>query len=166
MNLVQYRDLAQRTSNPASPHRLAVAALGLVGETAEMIAEEDESKLVLELGDVMWYVAELASIMGAEIPASDSLALTYTGWSTYRLSTELVVQTGSLADYVKKVVGHGHTLYPGKVLAHLDTIVQVLQWIATRQKISFEDALERNIDKLRKRYPDGFQTEKSITREV
>jgi NTP pyrophosphatase (non-canonical NTP hydrolase) len=166
MDLVEYRSLAQRTANPSSPNRLAVAALGLVGETAELIAEEDTSSITLELGDVMWYVAELSTIMGGEIPSSDSFAVIYKNLSSYRLCIELVVQTGGLADYVKKVVGHGHGMDPSRILSYLDAIVQILRWLANRQQFSFEGALEQNIDKLRRRYPDGFQTEKSISREV
>jgi len=165
MELTDYQELASRT---ASQHpmmlRLAVAGLGLAGETAELIGEEDPTKLPLELGDVMWYVAEIATCLGLKLSSSDSNTIQYSKMSSYNLSNELVVQTGTLADYIKKVVGHGHALVPGKVQVCLDGIIQNLQWICHRQGIDFDTCLEQNIDKLRKRYPEGFSTIQSIHR--
>jgi NTP pyrophosphatase (non-canonical NTP hydrolase) len=75
----RYQEQAQRTARLDLPHRdrLAVAALGLVGEAAE-VSEKikkflghghglDPLEVLEELGDVIWYVAEMTSLMGAEL---------------------------------------------------------------------------------------------------
>lgn len=74
MNLNEYQQRAQRTARKDHPMRLAVAALGLVGEAgecSELVKKHvghghglDSVKLCAELGDVLWYVAELASAAG------------------------------------------------------------------------------------------------------
>jgi NTP pyrophosphatase (non-canonical NTP hydrolase) len=73
MNFDEYQNWAHRTSNEMLTQREGkiAAALGLTGEAGE-VAElvkkwfahghpEDKDKLVKELGDVLWYVAEMAS---------------------------------------------------------------------------------------------------------
>lgn len=74
-----YQEQAQRTARTEMPYRdrLAVAALGLVGEAAEVSEavkkhighghELDTLAMLEELGDVLWYVAEMAAILGAEL---------------------------------------------------------------------------------------------------
>jgi NTP pyrophosphatase (non-canonical NTP hydrolase) len=76
--LDEYQKLAARTSNAdLSYQRLAVSALGLVGEAAEateMVKKHighghalDKEKLTAELGDVMWYVADLCTLLGIDM---------------------------------------------------------------------------------------------------
>ena len=108
MTLNEYQSLAQRTRNKGlSPDgHLLNGCLGLSGEVGEVCdlvkkcfyqdGRDIWAKLREEIGDVMWYVAEVVSAMGWDM-----------------------------------------------------------------------DAVAReNIDKLRARYPEGFEAEKSLHREV
>jgi NTP pyrophosphatase (non-canonical NTP hydrolase) len=66
-----YQQLAFRTSNRESEDRTTVSVLGLVGEAGEVVEmykkhlghghQMDSEKLKKELGDVLWYIADLAS---------------------------------------------------------------------------------------------------------
>jgi NTP pyrophosphatase (non-canonical NTP hydrolase) len=77
MNLNEYQQRAQRTAQPGHPQRPHIAAMGLAGEAGEVVDllkkhlghghELDRDKLRKELGDVLWYVAELASCYGMEL---------------------------------------------------------------------------------------------------
>lgn len=72
------RQLAPRDSDSllgdVQPARLLIAALGLAGEAGEFADEVkkraghghdlDRAKLIKELGDALWYVAECASALG------------------------------------------------------------------------------------------------------
>ena len=74
-----YQEQAQRTARTEMPYRdrLAVAALGLVGEAAEVSEKVkkflghghdlDTLDMLEELGDVLWYIAEMTTILGAEL---------------------------------------------------------------------------------------------------
>ena len=57
-------------------------------------------------------------------------------------------ESGEAIDIVKKWMAQGHELAEA----------------ATALDISLEDILQANIDKLKMRYPDGFETKKSLVR--
>lgn len=73
MKLTEYQISAHVTSNQALNHEqgLAMASMGLAGETGEVVDELkkilyhgkplDLDKLAKEIGDVLWYVAELCT---------------------------------------------------------------------------------------------------------
>ena len=70
----EYQHLAERTADKANPKRLEIGSLGLGGEAGEVLDiikkhvghghDLDKEKLKRELGDVLWYVAEIASTCG------------------------------------------------------------------------------------------------------
>jgi NTP pyrophosphatase (non-canonical NTP hydrolase) len=76
MNLADYQDAAARTLKSNLPPReaLAMAAIGLGGETGEVqelvkkaLFHErplDDERFAEELGDVLWYLAALATVRG------------------------------------------------------------------------------------------------------
>ena len=77
-----YQKLADSTSGAhdsldRNEARLAIAGLGLAGEAGE-VADEikkvighghklDEDKLIKEIGDVLWYAAEMCSALGVSL---------------------------------------------------------------------------------------------------
>ena len=62
---------------PDAKGRAAIAAMGLAGESGELIDhlkkwaghghELDRTYLLMELGDILWYVAEIATIVGIDL---------------------------------------------------------------------------------------------------
>lgn len=78
----QYQVEAHKFSNPelAKPFQIAMAAMGLAGEAGELVDELkkilfhsktfDREKVIKEIGDVMWYLAEIATVF--EIPLADA----------------------------------------------------------------------------------------------
>lgn len=73
-------------------------------------------------------------------------------------------ESGEAIDLVKKHYFHGHELDKEKLIKELGDIAWYLAEAATALDISLEDILVANIDKLKKRYPEGFDKEKSILR--
>ena len=80
-------------------------------------------------------------------------------------SLGLAGETGETIDLIKKGLFHGHELSRLKIKEELGDIMFYVAAIATLNKISLNDVVNYNIDKLNKRYPDGFDKEKSINRE-
>lgn len=74
-------------------------------------------------------------------------------------------ESGEAIDIVKKHLAQGHELDREKLIKELGDIAWYLAEMATVLDIELEEVLERNIEKLKKRYPDGFNKEKSIQRE-
>lgn len=78
MTFSDYANQASRTARRINPELdLAIAALGLVGEASEVSEhikkhlghghELDPLKVMSELGDVLWYIANLASQLGLDM---------------------------------------------------------------------------------------------------
>ena len=73
-------------------------------------------------------------------------------------------ESGEAIDIVKKHLAQGHDLDREGLIKELGDIAWYLAETATALDVSLEEVLERNIEKLRKRYPEGFDTEKSRSR--
>ncbi len=75
-------------------------------------------------------------------------------------------ESGEVIDLVKKHVSHGHPLNREKLIDELGDVAWYLAECADAIGITLEEVLVHNIEKLKKRYPEGFSTERSINREV
>jgi NTP pyrophosphatase (non-canonical NTP hydrolase) len=81
MQLSEYQRLSRRTAEYPREAWLAYPALGLAGEAGEVaehakkairddggaITEERREALAKELGDVLWYAAQIATELGLEL---------------------------------------------------------------------------------------------------
>ena len=74
-------------------------------------------------------------------------------------------ESGEAIDIVKKWFAHGHELDREHLKKELGDIAWYLAEAATALDIGLDEVLEANIEKLRKRYPEGFATEKSLNRD-
>ena len=74
-------------------------------------------------------------------------------------------ESGEAIDIVKKWLAQGHELDKEKLAKELGDIAWYLAETAWALDIPLEKILQANIDKLKKRYPEGFSSERSITRE-
>ena len=74
-------------------------------------------------------------------------------------------ESGEAIDLMKKHLYQGHELDKDKLIKELGDIAWYLAETAYALDVSLEEVLERNIQKLRQRYPEGFDTERSVNRE-
>ena len=73
-------------------------------------------------------------------------------------------ESGEAIDIVKKHLAQGHELDREKLVKELGDIAWYLAETAYALDVSLEDVLVQNIEKLKKRYPEGFDTERSQNR--
>ena len=73
-------------------------------------------------------------------------------------------ESGEAIDIVKKWMAQGHELDKEHLTKELGDIAWYLAEAATALEIPLDDILQANIDKLKKRYPDGFDAEHSLHR--
>ena len=78
----------------------------------------------------------------------------------------LCVESGEAIDIVKKHLAQGHPLDRDKLVKELGDIAWYLAETATALDVMLEEVLEGNIEKLRKRYPEGFDKEHSLHRDA
>lgn len=75
-------------------------------------------------------------------------------------------ESGECADIVKKHLFQGHELDAEKLANELGDVAWYLALASYAIGYDLEKVLQMNVDKLRKRYPDGFSAERSIHREA
>lgn len=73
-------------------------------------------------------------------------------------------ESGEAIDIVKKWMAQGHELDRERLAKELGDIAWYLAEAATALDLSLDDILQANIDKLKKRYPEGFDETRSIDR--
>jgi len=76
----------------------------------------------------------------------------------------LVGEAGEIADAIKKVYFQGHRLDTEKIKDELGDVLFYFAYLSETLGIRIEDIMEYNVEKRRKRYPNGFETERSVHR--
>ena len=74
-------------------------------------------------------------------------------------------ESGEAIDIVKKWLAKGHPLDREHLAKELGDVAWYLAEAATALDLDLEDILRANLEKLERRYPDGFSTEKSVGRD-
>lgn len=102
------------------------------------------------------YQNEVRRTMGTLIPAAPrELAI---------LALGVAGEAGEVADLIKKHVGHGHPLDKEKLILELGDVLWYVAALAESLNARMDDVASANAAKLRKRYPDGFDQERSKQR--
>lgn len=73
----------------------------------------------------------------------------------------LAGESGEVADLVKKWTMQGHIIDSKHLMKELGDVCWYIAETATAIGCTMEEIMQMNIDKLRERYPDGFDPEKS-----
>ena len=73
-------------------------------------------------------------------------------------------EAGECIDHIKKHVFHGHSLNTDEIRNELGDVLHYAAGLATLCGLSLEDIAQGNVDKLRTRYPFGFNKAASIAR--
>ena len=73
-------------------------------------------------------------------------------------------ESGEAIDIVKKWMAQGHELDKEHFAKELGDIAWYLAEATTAIDMPLEDIFQANIDKLKQRYPEGFEKERSLTR--
>ena len=74
-------------------------------------------------------------------------------------------EAGEAIDIVKKHLAQGHELDREKLIGELGDIAWYLAETAMALGVDLETVLTRNIDKLKARYPEGFDSARSRDRQ-
>lgn len=151
------RDLATG-HNFADMLHMAIGMAGEIGEVSELVVvEPDRDKLIIELGDVEYYLAGLCKTVGF------SLEVLYkVGYGNYLRNTDversalLCMMSGlAVLDSIKKTTMSLKELDTGLITLELSYVLAYLEHIRNHFKITREEVLEANIAKLSKRYSKG-----------
>lgn len=191
MDFNDYQKEAMRTAQGMNGNLLANGAMGLAGETAELTEVITNylflvdgitlktDKFIEESGDCLWYLAVISEGIG--IRFSDVTGMLWQeSFDNYqkrvfesscdRMSLfdevlSLEINTGKCVDSIKKYLYQGHLLDKKSLKVKIELVLRELAILSHKCGCKLSDIAENNVQKLKKRYPDGFSTEKSINRE-
>lgn len=74
-------------------------------------------------------------------------------------------EAGEVIDILKKHIFQGHDLNKGHIAKELGDCLWYIAIAAKGSGYTLDEIAEMNKSKLRSRYPDGFETEKSLHRQ-
>jgi len=171
MTIKEYKNLRKRTENEnlsKIDHQMN-AFLGLRGELGEIIDiikkekyqghddfQDNKNKIIDESSDLLWYLFYYIEYNPYNIDIDDVIF-----YDSKRLNLDVSGLALSLSDYITyldiEVFFHEKIIY---------MILTVLNEILKRYCSNIYEAMEYNIEKLKKRYPDKFEAEKSINRTI
>jgi len=185
MKLNEYQALSSRTS-PLKDHlledtvlsepsqaawRLANAAIGISSEASELMSlvlEDWRTKdiclgdlVIKELGDICWYAAEVGSALFVQLPepsVQEKELLKVT------LFIKINTCAGNISELLKKFLFHGKTLDREVLKSHLSDLLGFIDLLAKFYDKDLAFVLATNVDKLRRRYSEGFSAEASEKR--
>lgn len=138
-------------------------ALGIAGEWAEVqvaFLQGNEIELEKEIGDIYWYIAVMAHQLG--------LANQLSMYRRVQLADESVAagSVGDLVEMVKKQFAYGKKYKPVDYLGALQNICDTLSQLIREMDFNSGNIWAKNIRKLKERYPEKFDADKAINRDV
>ena len=75
-------------------------------------------------------------------------------------------EAGEVAALVKKATFQGHELDTDHIAEELGDVAWYLAIASHAIGCDLDEVLARNVEKLKKRYPDGFEADRSVHREA
>ena len=126
-----------------------------------------------ELIDALKYLEHLKAVTGDKLTANDYQRMAMRTAGEYDTDYDqlrnaaygLNGEAGEVIDLLKKHEFQGHDLPDEKLIDECGDVLWYCALLADALGFTLEEVMNRNIDKLRKRYPDGFDKARSINRE-
>lgn len=168
MNIKEYQEQAKRTCPTLGSDKLDLAhmVLGIHSEHNELMDAYDNNDLTNineEKADIWWYLANYCTFRGYKLDnIFNLLAKDMEEGIEYKLEE---YWSSKLQDLVKKYIAYNKPI-------DVDKEVEILTRLVESLKFSFdsveelEEALEKNINKLKIRYPEKFNEEQALNRDL
>lgn len=149
---------------------------GQVLEENEKLTDTERlTYLEEELVDGLMYIEHIKAKAQESMSANDYQKL---AMRTASLNTEMKIpnrlilngalglggESGEVQDLIKKFMFQGHELNEDKLREELGDICWYIAMLAEGLNYPLEEVLKANIEKLKKRYPAGFEVERSLHR--
>ncbi len=172
MTMNEYQLITRETSGDDS---YAVLALGLIGEAVEAYEAYDlildvnnrtptitkRTNFLKEMGDVLWYAARIYDCLDQEFQNSHVNVL----YTKPKHDLSLLTKAAAVSEHVKKHLGHGHDIDKHFLIKNINSLVAITGEMLQSCGYTLTEAMQTNVEKLRKRYPNGFEVEKSKNRQ-
>ena len=81
-------------------------------------------------------------------------------------SQGLAGETGEVVDNLKKAIFHQHGINKEELKKELGDVLWYIAGLCTLLDFTLEEVMQLNINKLLKRYPEGYNSKDSIIRKI
>lgn len=165
MNIEQFKIECKRTCPSLEGGLkldLAHMVLGMNTEVVELkdaIRNRDEVNIVEEVSDLMWYYCNYLTFREMEI-------ITVSKYLSTDYVASLYDSISELQDYIKKYVAYGKEIPKQEEEECLTDIYGLILGLCRHYGLDLEDGLYKNIEKLKKRFPEKFDAHLAINRDV
>ena len=151
------RTMASLGTLAADGMHMAAGFTTEIGEMKEGIANNDLVNVLEEIGDVWWYCANECTLYGFDLQHIVSLAT---------VSEEVPFFLHNIVDLHKREFAYGKEMDIVKLKVELLSLAQYLLKIGKTHYFSLGKILDKNINKLYKRYPEKFTEDKALNRDL
>lgn len=168
MNLKEYQEQTKRTC-PSLDNDLDIPHMiyGMMSEIPELIQacnEQDNIGVGEELTDLMWYISNYCTFNNIEL--NDLIIDVPTPSKNLSITEGLMYWIGELADLNKKEIAYKKTYSLETELNVLQNLFYWIQVFYVRYNLDMYECLNKNIAKLKQRYPEKFSTEHALNRNL
>lgn len=180
INIDSYCDLAMRTNRwNQDPVReritndtihLLHAAMGLSTEVKELFEATDSVNIMEECGDFLWYSALMCKVFGLELRDCINMADPQlpSGNPLNWLNQPVVIAccASEILDHVKKHIFYGRPIDRLEIAGRLALLLRSVERVLGDAGFTMDDAMARNIHKLRTRFPNCYTDESANNRDL
>ena len=163
MNWIEYKEQSSRTfaefsydqdkvmSDKLNEMHCVIGISTEIAEFIEAIISGDKVNASEEIGDILWYCANLE-----RIAFDDDYDLNYNASGIKIFADEWLVGVQEMLDVYKKGVYYGSDIDYSKVIMYLNDIKITCVGALNENGFDVRDVMSKNINKLKVRYPDKF----------
>jgi NTP pyrophosphatase (non-canonical NTP hydrolase) len=159
-------EIAKITSNKLNYTHMALGLAGEVGELVECVGTDlkfdvDKPNLGEELGDLYWYLANIANMLHIDIPEDLQVDVPNVECIDF-----LIIKVGELVDLIKRYMAYNKEIDRTKATLLICDIRLALLVFEKTYELNGADIRTRNINKLRARFPEKFSDELAVNRDL
>lgn len=166
-----YQEEAKRTCPDLGSEKLNLAhmVLGIGSETEELykaMLENDSVGVLEEIIDKIWYLANYCTFRGYSLKELYINKNSFTD-EPWEANTEVeIIKFSKLQDYVKKYIAYNKPINSELEINALKGILWSLSEILDQGHLELTKGLKNNIDKLKIRFPEKFQENLALNRDL
>ena len=169
MTLEEFKIECKRTCPTLGDLKLDLShmVLGInseINELEDAIKVKDITNIGEEIADGFWYVQNYLTFRNKTFDFSTLNTILATDSRT--LLNLLYRESSLLNDMVKKYIAYDKVINDIDEEVCIKQIHLILVSLLAKYNLSLSDVLDRNIEKLRVRFPEKFTTEKALNRDL
>jgi len=171
MTFKEYQKQAKRTCLSLGSDKLDLAhmVLGIGSETEELykaMLTNDDVNILEEIIDKIWYIANYCTFRGYSLEELYNERSSFTD-EPWEANTEVeIIKFSKLQDYVKKYIAYNKPINTDLEKNALKGILWSLDEVLNQAELDLETGLDRNIAKLKARFPEKFTEEAALNRDL